>query len=62
MASISGISAILQVGLLLVGFFWSVSVSRKISTQNSKKPQRLNLPVVTFNLLFTLAMLWLLVG
>ena len=62
MASISGISAILQVGLLLVGFFWSVSVSRKISTQNSKKPQRLNLPVVAFNLLFTLAMLWLLVG
>jgi hypothetical protein len=61
MVNIAGISSILQVLLLLVGLLWSVSVSRKLSTSEKKSP-RLNLPILTFNLIFTLVMLWLLVG
>jgi hypothetical protein len=60
MLSISGVSTILQVVMLLVGFAWSVSVSRKLAVTSGLK--YINLPVNVFSLIFTLAMLWFLVG
>jgi ferredoxin len=60
--SISGFSLILQVVLLLAGLFWSFSVSRKLATTSGKKSQRVNIPITAFCLIFTLVMLWLLVG
>jgi hypothetical protein len=62
MVNTAGISTILQVILLLVGLFWSASVSRKLAVKSEKKPIRLNIPVLAFSLIFTLTMLWLLVG
>ena len=60
--NIAGFSTLIQVALLLVGLLWSVRVSMKLSETAGKKPSRLNLPVALFSLVFTLAMLWLLVG
>ena len=60
--NISGITALLQLGLLLVGMFWSASVSRKLSVTGAKGSPRLNIPVLAFCLIFTLLMIWLLVG
>jgi ferredoxin len=62
MVNMAGISTILQVMLLLVGLFWSVRVSRKLSVTGEKKSIRMNLPVLAFSLILTLVMLWLLVG
>ena len=52
---------ILQVGILLVGLFWSVNLAQR---QADKRPStgRAALPVVGFLLAYTMLMLWLLVG
>jgi len=50
-------SLILQVALLMVGLFWSSRVARRIS-----ETIRQAAPLIAFSGLFTLAMLWLLVG
>jgi ferredoxin len=60
--SISGPSMVLQVLLLLVGLFWSFSVLRKLAATSGKKSQGTKLPIMAFSLVFTLLMLWLLVG
>jgi len=62
MVNMAGISMVFQVILLLVGLFWSLSVSGKLSAKSEKKSSHLNLPVLAFCLIFTLTMLWLLVG
>jgi ferredoxin len=54
---VSVFSPILQVALLLVGLFWATSVAQRLA-----KDFRQALPVLTFCQLFTLAMLWLLIG
>jgi hypothetical protein len=54
---VSGFSAYLQVTLLLVGVFWSANVTRNLSKPNGK-----NLPVLAFYLVYSIALLWLLVG
>lgn len=60
--SIAGISSFIQIMLLVVGLFWSVSVSQKLSAAQARAESRTNAPLLVFNLLFTLVMLWLLVG
>lgn len=50
-------SLILQVVLLMVGLFWSSRVARRISAS-----ARQAAPLIGFSSLFTLAMLWLLIG
>ncbi len=50
--------ALLQVGLLLLGLFWSAQVAGQVSAAENRRA----LPVQLFCLSFTLAMLWLLVG
>jgi ferredoxin len=62
MVNMAGISTMLQIALLLVGLLWSVRASMKIYETSEKKSLRLNIPVLAFNLTFTLSMLWLLVG
>jgi len=54
---VSGFSPILQIALLLGGLFWSTSVAQRLA-----KTFRQSLPIMAFCLLFTLTMLWLLVG
>jgi hypothetical protein len=62
MQDMTGFSAAIQVGLLLIGLYWSVSVSRKFTIPSDKRIPGLISPVVGFQLLFSVAMLWLLVG
>jgi hypothetical protein len=50
-------SLILQVAMLMVGLFWSSRVARRIS-----ETIRQAAPLIAFSGLFTLTMLWLLVG
>ncbi len=53
---LTGPAQILQIGALLGGLVWSVSVTRK------KTPDwRANLPVVVFFLIYTMVMLWVLI-
>jgi hypothetical protein len=59
---VSGFSPILQVGLLLIGLVWSASVAHRLAKSGHQPEFRQILPVLAFCLLFTLAMLWLLVG
>jgi ferredoxin len=59
---ITGFSTLLQIVLLMIGLFWSVYVLRKLSKAEKKPTSRLNIPVLGFNLVFTLLMLWLLIG
>ena len=59
---VSGFSPILQVGILLVGLFWSANVAMRISRDGNKPDFRQSLPVLAFCLVFSLAMLWLLIG
>jgi len=58
---VSGFSPILQVALLLVGLVWSASVTRRLAGEG-KRSLFQSLLISTFSLMFTLAMLWLLVG
>ena len=48
---------ILQVIVLAAGLFWTTRVTRRISESN-----RQSLPLILFSSVFTLAMLWLLIG
>jgi hypothetical protein len=59
---VSGFSPILQIAILLVGLFWSASVAMRISRDGKKSDFRPIIPVLTFCLVFSLAMLWLLIG
>jgi hypothetical protein len=59
----SGFSPILQVAILSVGLFWSAWVAMRISGDGNKSDFRLTIiPVLVFCLVFSLAMLWLLIG
>lgn len=59
---VSGFSPILQTGLLLVGLFWSASVALRLAKPGNQPVFRKTLPILVFCLVFSLAMLWLLVG
>ncbi len=59
---VSGFSPILQVALLLIGLLWSTSVAWRLAKVNNQSVFRQTLPILTFCLVFSLAMLWLLVG
>ncbi|MBN2549717.1 MAG: hypothetical protein JXB15_11195, partial [Anaerolineales bacterium] len=56
---VTGFSSLVQVALLLIGLFWSTKVARQLITPNNRRAAA---PVLVFCLLFTLVMLWLLVG
>jgi polyferredoxin len=56
----SEISSLLQIGLLLTGLFWSARLTQRLAGE--QQGMRKALPALAFILLFTLAMLWLLVG
>ena len=60
--NITGLSTIIQVVLLLAGLFWSARVSKKLSNGTGTLTLRPNTSVLVFNVIFTLSMLWLLVG
>ena len=59
---VSGFSPILQVALLLIGLFWSANVARKLTASGNHASISQALPVLAFCLVFSLAMLWLLIG
>jgi polyferredoxin len=59
---VSGFSPILQVVLLMVGLAWSANVAGRLRLAGTQLAFRQTLPILAFCLLFTLAMLWLLVG
>lgn len=56
---VTGFSSLVQVALLLIGLFWSTKVARQLATPNNRRAAA---PVLVFCLVFTLVMLWLLVG
>ena len=62
MVSVAGVSSPIQVVLVLIGLFWSTRVSQKLSAGSGKHIPRSNIPILVFCLIFTLLMLWLLVG
>lgn len=55
---VSGFSPILQVAILILGLCWSAKIAFQISDQNRWRA----VPVLLFCLVFSLGMLWLLVG
>ncbi len=57
---VSGFSPILEVVLVLVGTIWSTRTTQQI-TRPTKKPLS-NIPVLAFYVLYSAALLWLLVG
>ena len=59
---VSGFSPYLQAALLLVGVFWSANVTRKLSKSDGKHISFPNIPVSAFYVMYSIAMLWLLVG
>jgi NAD-dependent dihydropyrimidine dehydrogenase PreA subunit len=59
---VSGFSPFLQLTLLVVGVFWSASVTRKLSSSDGKHNSLPNIPMLGFYLMYSIAMLWLLVG
>lgn len=59
---VSAFSPLLQVALLLVGLLWSASVAQRLAKTGNQPVLQQLLPLLVFCLLFTLAMLWLLVG
>jgi ferredoxin len=58
MPDVSGFSSVLQVSLLLVGLFWSANVLRRLSGFDYRQVA----PILAFCLLFSLSMLWMLIG
>jgi hypothetical protein len=58
----AGFSPALQAGLLLLGLLWSSRVTQDISSSPGLQTKWKGLPVRIFCLVFTLAMLWLLIG
>lgn len=59
---VSAFSHALQVALLLVGLFWSARVAQRLVRKSNQPVFRQALPILLFCLVFSLAMLWLLVG
>ena len=59
---VSGFSPYLQITLLLLGVFWSSSVTRKLSKSYGTHNSVPNIPMLVFYLAYSIAMLWLLVG
>jgi NAD-dependent dihydropyrimidine dehydrogenase PreA subunit len=57
-----GFSSLLQVLLLLLGIVWSARVTHKLSLTDGNKRHIPNLSVLAFYLLYSIALLWLLVG
>ncbi len=55
---VAGFSPLAQALLLLVGLFWSARISRQVAGPESRRA----VPLLAFSLVFTFAMLWLLVG
>jgi hypothetical protein len=62
LADFTGINMLIQVVILLAGLVWSLSISRKVASSGEKSLGQVNIPVQGFSLVFTLVMLWLLVG
>ena len=60
----SGLVLILQVAALLIGLFWSTSLSLNLSSADRPRTGgwRQSIAVIAFCLVYTLIMLWLLVG
>lgn len=60
----SGPILFLQVAALLIGLLWSTHLSMRLAEQNRalSNNQRQSIPVIFFCLIYTLVMLWLLVG
>jgi polyferredoxin len=58
----SGFSPFLQVALVLAGLSWSASVARKLTPSGNHACIRQALSVLAFCLVYSLAMLWLLIG
>ena len=58
------ITPFLQVGVLVGGFIWAATTSRKIATEKMDSPQALKLssPVIAFSLAFTLILMGLLIA
>lgn len=59
---VAAFSPALQAALLLLGLVWSIRVARDQAQASDNQAYRQLLPVMTFNLLFSLSMLWLLIG
>jgi len=61
---LSGISAALEVSVLLGGLFWSTRVAGRAAKMDptARTPRRQAWPMIGFCLLLSLGMLWLLVG
>jgi hypothetical protein len=57
---VSAFSPILEVGLILVGAIWAAGTTRKISKAGENILS--NLPILAFYTLYSIALLWLLVG
>jgi NAD-dependent dihydropyrimidine dehydrogenase PreA subunit len=59
---VSGFSPLLQVALLMIGVFWSASVTHKLSNSDAKHNSAANIPILAFFLVYSITILWLLVG
>jgi polyferredoxin len=60
----SGLVLILQIAALLVGLTWSAGLSMKLADVDHALPEswRQSVPIICFCLLYTLGLLWLLIG
>jgi NAD-dependent dihydropyrimidine dehydrogenase PreA subunit len=59
---VSGFSSLLQIAILVIGLSWSANVVQRRTGTDNKPDFRQALPTLIFILLFSLAILWLLVG
>jgi polyferredoxin len=61
---LTGLTPFLQVGVLVGGFIWSATTSRKIAAEKTDSPQamKLSIPVTVFCLAFTLTLMGLLIA
>jgi hypothetical protein len=64
-----GLAPFLQVAALLVGLYWSTNLTARLSSPESGRLEKSDAPVwkrtaplAAFGLLYTLLMMWLLVG
>lgn len=62
LVNVYGVSIFLQIILLLIGGFWSASVTRKVSQYTGETKFINNIPLLAFYLLYSSVMLWLLIG
>jgi NAD-dependent dihydropyrimidine dehydrogenase PreA subunit len=59
---VNGFSSLLQIAILVIGLFWSANLARRLAWRDNKSAFRQTIPTLVFILLFSFAMLWLLVG